>query len=301
MPKVSVIMPVHNEPEMYLRAAINSILNQTYKDFEFIIINDASENNAEDVILSYKDSRIRYYKNKKNLKIIKTLNKGLKLAKGEYIARMDADDIAFKNRFEKQVEVLEKDKSIGLVNAYNYIFPEKRRITPPVEHDDIVFILKYCVNCVIHPAVMFRKSVIVRNNLKYSEKFLHVEDYKLWIDMCEHTKLITIQEPLLLHRNWSASVSKQNEWEQYCNAKTLSFKEIIKDLGIKDDFLEKIFVKQLRENTISKSDFIKLDKTYTVAIEKALNKTSPVWHNYIINYLNNYRNDIFKKIDWNIE
>ena len=72
MPKVSVIMPVHNEPELYLRTAINSILNQTFKDFEFIIINDASENNAEDVILSYKDERIRYYKNEKNLKVIKT-------------------------------------------------------------------------------------------------------------------------------------------------------------------------------------------------------------------------------------
>ena len=143
MCKVSVIMPVHNEPENVLRTAINSILNQTFKDFEFIIINDASENNAEDVILSYKDDRIKYYKNKKNLKVIKTLNKGLELATGEYIARMDADDISFKTRFEKQVEVLDNNPEIGLVSSSCYMFPIKRIITPPNDHYDIEKILKY--------------------------------------------------------------------------------------------------------------------------------------------------------------
>ena len=114
-------MPVHNEPENVLRMAINSILNQTFTDFEFIIINDASENNAEDVILSYKDDRIKYYKNEVNLKVVKTLNKGLELATCEYIARMDADDISFKTRLEKQVNILDNNPEIGLVSAYCYI------------------------------------------------------------------------------------------------------------------------------------------------------------------------------------
>lgn len=300
MPKVSVIMPVHNEPEMYLRAAINSILKQTYKDFEFIIINDASENNAEEVILSYKDSRIIYYKNRKNLKVIKTLNKGLKLAKGEYIARMDADDIAFKNRLEKQVEVLDKNSRIGGVNAYCYFFPNKRPIVPPLESNDIDVFLKYCGNCILHPVVMIRKSVIDNNNLKYSNKFLHVEDYKLWIDMCDYTKFVTIPEFLLLHREWSSSVSKQNAWEQYYNAKIVSFEAMLKDLNIRDKSLEKIFVKQLKQKTLSKDEFIKLDKVYTLAIANVYKKSNPVWHHYMINSLNNYRNDIFKKIDWSI-
>ena len=177
MPKISVIMPVHNEPEMYLRAAINSILNQTYRDFELIIINDASSNNAEEVILSYQDSRIRYYKNDENLRVIKTLNKGLSLATGEYIARMDADDISFKKRFEKQVEILESNENIGLVNSQCYIFPNKKKVEPPMFHNDIEKVLKYSVNCVVHPVVMLRKSIIENYGLKYSEKYLHRRYY----------------------------------------------------------------------------------------------------------------------------
>src|SRR5574344_639787 len=113
MPKISVVMPVYNTDETFLRESIESILNQSFKDFEFIIINDGSTNNAEDVILSYKDERIRYYKNDINLKLIKTLNRGLLLAEGEYIARMDSDDISLPTRFQTQVEFLGKNPNIG--------------------------------------------------------------------------------------------------------------------------------------------------------------------------------------------
>ena len=92
MVKVTVLMSVYNTEESFLREAIESILNQTFKDFEFLIINDGSTNNAETVIRSYNDSRINYVLNEQNLGLIASLNKGLALAKGEYIARFDSDD-----------------------------------------------------------------------------------------------------------------------------------------------------------------------------------------------------------------
>ena len=104
---ISVLMPVYNTKEEFLRTAIESILNQTFSNFEFIIINDGSTNNAEDVILSYKDDRIIYLK-QENQGIVAALNNGWDRAKGEYIARMDSDDISFPDRFEKQIEYLEK-------------------------------------------------------------------------------------------------------------------------------------------------------------------------------------------------
>ena len=107
-PLVSVLIPVYNTKYRYLREAIESILNQTYGNFELLIINDASCDNAEDVILSYKDERIKYYKNETNLKLIATLNKGIELSKGKYIARLDADDYCTPDRLEKQVKYMEE-------------------------------------------------------------------------------------------------------------------------------------------------------------------------------------------------
>ena len=295
MPKISVIMPVHNEPEKVLRTAINSILNQTFKDFEFIIINDASENNAEEVILSYKDDRIKYYKNKKNLKVIKTLNKGLKLATGEYIARMDADDISFKKRLEKQVDILDNNPEVGLVSSSCYIFPNKRVIEPPNNHEDIEKVLKYSVNCIVHPVVMFRRSLIEKYNLKYSLKYLHIEDYQLWIEFTKVTKLYSIYEPLILHREWENSVSYQNKMEQYYSAQNLVFESMLEDIGIKNKPLQQIYNSYLRGNFISKSDFLDFDKVIYLALDKALTTMNPKWYNYVFKTLNDLRIDIYRK------
>ena len=297
MPKVSVIMPVHNEPELLLRTAINSILNQTYKDFEFIIINDASENNAEEVILSYKDERIKYYKNEINLKVIKTLNKGLSLAEGEYIARMDADDISYKTRLEKQVEILDNDKEIGLVNSQCYMFPNKRMVEPPTEHNDIEKILKYNVNCIIHPVVMFRKYVIEESGLRYSENYLHVEDYKLWIDLCDVTELYTIPEPLISHREWSSSVSTKNQMEQYYNAKNLVFESILKDTETEDLYLKNVFNAYLHGENISMKDYLEIDEILCKALKLAHKSMSAAWFGYIFNQLQDLRSQLCSRVN----
>lgn len=285
-------MPVHNEPENVLRTAINSILNQTFTDFEFIIINDASENNAEDVILSYKDDRIKYYKNDVNLKVIKTLNKGLELATCEYIARMDADDISFKTRLEKQVNILDNNPEIGLVSAYCYIMPDRRLVTPPEYHNEIEKILKYCVNCIVHPLTMFRKSVILENGLKYSENYLHIEDYKMWIDMCDVTQLYTIPEPLLIHRDWESSISRRNSAFQHNNAQLLVFESILADLNINKSSLVKAYKTFLVQHTISMEDFLDIDMAINLAKRKTLEDVQGHWKHYILNTLEELRQKV---------
>ena len=109
---ISIILPAYNA-EKYLKEAIDSILAQTYTNFELIVINDGSTDKTEEIILSYQDSRIRYIKNEKNLKLIRTLNKGIGLAKGKYIARMDADDISLPHRLKEEVEFMEAHPNIG--------------------------------------------------------------------------------------------------------------------------------------------------------------------------------------------
>ena len=109
---VSVIMSNYNTPEEFLRASIESVLNQTYSNFEFIIVDDCSTDNSLEIIKSYQDERIVVLENKENLGITKSLNRGLEIAKGEYVARMDADDISFPKRFETQVEYLKNNPQV---------------------------------------------------------------------------------------------------------------------------------------------------------------------------------------------
>jgi len=112
-PKVTVLMPVYNG-EKYLNEAIDSILGQTFKDFKFLIINDGSTDGTADILKSYKDSRIKVTNNEKNIGLTKSLNKGLKMAKSEYIARMDADDISLPTRLQKQVEFMDSHPKVGV-------------------------------------------------------------------------------------------------------------------------------------------------------------------------------------------
>ena len=186
-PKISVLMSVYNA-EKFLREAIDSILNQTFKDFEFIIINDDSTDSSKKIILSYKDQRIRYFENDKNLGVAVTLNKGLKLARAKLIARMDADDISFPNRFEKQYKKIQKDKKIAvLASVYDvvdesgkFLYTEKYAKSP----EEIYYTLQF-YNCFGHSTVMFRKHIILDIFNGY-DKNHESEDYNLPVDSQSH-------------------------------------------------------------------------------------------------------------------
>lgn len=178
---VSFILPVHNAAR-YIKETIDSVLNQTYTNFELIIINDASKDGSDSLIKKYDDPRINYFENKNNLGLIKTLNFGISKANGEYIARIDADDTCAPDRLAQQVELLQKRNEIDLVGThFNLIDSEGKHIGIshfPTEAIDIHYLLNfYCP--IAHPSVMFRKEVFIRNG-QYDENDVHIEDFALW-------------------------------------------------------------------------------------------------------------------------
>jgi len=197
-PLVSVVMPVYNG-DRYLREAIESILNQTFTDFEFIIINDGSTDKTEEIILSYDDKRISYVKNESNLKISETLNKGIALAQGEYIARMDADDISYPDRFEKQVLFMEENVDIGVCGTWLRTLGDLNEVWQvPVSHKEISTQMLFN-SCLMHPTVFIRKSLLL-NGYLYDDDFTCVEDYELWVRLSDKTLFHNIPEVLLDYR-----------------------------------------------------------------------------------------------------
>jgi len=224
---VSVIMPVYNA-ELYLKDAIDSILNQTFINFEFLIINDGSTDKSKEIILSYNDKRIRYFENQKNLKLIKTLNKGLSLAKGKYIIRMDADDISFLDRFEKQVTFMENNPNIGLCGSNAQAIGSSSNIFKcPSTHSEIInaFIIK---SPFIHPSVIMRNSVIIKNNLHYDENYIHAEDYKLWLEFIKLTDVSNMPEILLKYRISETQITNKYAKEQAVTSQKIR-REFIKE------------------------------------------------------------------------
>lgn len=217
MPKVSVVMPVYNTEEVYLREAIESILNQTFTDFEFLIIDDGSTNDVKVVISSYKDERIKYINNEHNIGLIKTLNKGFDLASGEYIARMDSDDISLPTRFEKQVKFLDENPNVGVLGTWFQYFPSNRIVETFADSKDIKECMLINSNNIGHPTVMIRNSVIKEFDAKYDESALYVEDYSLWLSLIDKVDFANIPEVLLNYRVHKNSVCGANKHAQNLN------------------------------------------------------------------------------------
>lgn len=196
-PKLSIIMSVYNE-EKYLREAIDSILNQTFRDFEFFIINDCSTDSSREIILSCPDQRIRLIDNTVNIGLTCSLIKGLQLAEGEHIARQDADDISLPGRLEKQVDFLRQNATVGLVGTSPIVINEEGKylfvipvLTGPKE-------LKKELekgNQFTHGSVVFRKKCIEQVG-SYRKEFKVAQDYDLWLRLSKSFDLANIAEPL---------------------------------------------------------------------------------------------------------
>lgn len=193
-------MPVYRTKESYLRGAIESILNQTFSDFEFLILDDCPYDNREEIVKSYHDPRIKYLKNDKNLGITPSRNKLIDLAEGEYLAVMDHDDISLPTRFEKQVAYLDAHKNVGVVGCLAEQFPEYAFFYYPETDEDIKARLT-CYNGILHPASMIRKSVLNDYNIRYEEEYSPAEDQALWAALMEYTDFYNIQEVLFNYRS----------------------------------------------------------------------------------------------------
>lgn len=210
---VTVLMPVYNG-EQYLREAIDSILGQTFSDFDLLIINDGSTDNSVKIVSSYKDPRIKLIHNTSNLGLIATLNKGLDLAQGRYIARMDCDDISMPERLSKQVSFLDAHPEIGICGTWIRTIGESNGEVHryPTEPDRIACELLF-ESSLAHPTVMMRTAFLKQNGL-YFEEYLFAEDYRMWIRASRVGKLANIGEVLLHYRTSSASTSGANKVPQ---------------------------------------------------------------------------------------
>ncbi len=204
MPKVTVLMPVYNG-ERYLRDAIASILGQTFTDFELLLIDDGSTDKSCEIISSFTDARIRLVKNDGNIGLIRTLNKGIDLAAGEYIARMDCDDISLPQRFEKQVSFLDKHPETIMVASYivqlNADGDETGSWADDIDTKTSAEIHEMIprANCIAHPSIMMRKAIA--QNYRYNEKQKGSEDWDLWLRISQDgLKIEKINEVLLKYR-----------------------------------------------------------------------------------------------------
>lgn len=219
MPLISIIMPVYNTAP-YLKEAIESVLNQSEQDFEFIILNDASTDHSKAVIDNYTDRRIRIVNNEKNLGLASTLNKGIRLARGKYIARMDGDDICIQNRFEQQIAVLQKEEDKVVVCSIcelidengkkignwkddkKYLSPEQIKNQLPIN------------NCIVHPSIIVTKEII--SQFFYDPVQHESEDYDLWLRMsAKEIRFVKIPNTLILHRIRKESFTRQRQSNVY--------------------------------------------------------------------------------------
>ena len=210
VPSVSVVMSAYNG-ECFLREAVESILDQSFRDFEFIVINDGSTDGSAAMLDSYQrnDPRVRVY-HQENSGLVESLNRGCKLARGKYIARMDADDIALRNRLMYQVEFMEKHPEVGVVGgAIEVINASGKSLQPdrhPCEDHEINQALLRGDTPLVHPTVLMRKDALVSVG-GYRKVVLDSEDYDLWLRIADHWKLANLDVPVLKYRRHLGQVS----------------------------------------------------------------------------------------------
>ena len=220
VPRVTVLMPVYNG-ERYLAEAIESILAQSFDGFEFLIIDDASTDGSSDLVRSYRDSRVRLVENDCNLGQTRSLNRGLGLARGEYIARLDQDDISLPNRLEHQVSLLDQQPDLVIVGSAYYVIGETgaqvKVVCPPASDTHIRWeTLFHC--SFAHPSVMLRADVVHRNALCYDPQFAPAEDYYLWSQLLCYGQGLNVGHPLVKRRVHAHQQSHTNAVRQRSNA-----------------------------------------------------------------------------------
>lgn len=210
-PAVSVLMPVYNTPEPWLREAIDSIFNQTFTDFELLLGDDCSTDpHVKEVIDSYTDPRIRYIRNERNTGCAGMANKLFREARGKYWARLDSDDTAMPQRLEKQVEYLETHPEVGVCSSWFSHMDTGEIIRIP--EDDRSLRQGLCMSCLVcNGSIMYRASVMREHDMQYDPEFPKSDDWALLRRLLRVTKLGAVQEPLFAFRPSPNSMSRSNK------------------------------------------------------------------------------------------
>jgi len=229
-PAVTVLMPVYNG-RRYLDDAIESILKQTYKDFEFLIIDDGSTDESEEIIRSYSDNRIRLVCNQKNIGLAATLNQGIGISHGKYVVRMDCDDISLPERLETQFYFMEKNPRIAVCGTWVDTFGSINSTWKyPLENDEMRSQLLFA-SCLVHPSVIIRKASVIKDCLYYDESFIRSQDYELWVRISKKHVLANIGKVLLKLRIHENKVGEKFKVEQIEFADVVRHRQI-SELGI---------------------------------------------------------------------
>lgn len=248
-PAISIILPAYNA-EKYIGQTISSLLNQTFTDFELLVIDDGSTDNTVSIIKNFTDSRIVLIQNEQNLGLVKTLNKAALLSKGKYIARMDADDIALPQRLQLQTEFLETHTTVAATAGWVNFIDDNNNPAGIWDLDrqtnTAAQIKKALVkeNCIAHPTVTIRTEVL--QQYLYNEKQQHIEDYDLWLRLAANGLLIEkVQQPILQYRVHAASVTgtklkKTNFFFKHFNCKRRFIADRLQRFAI-NGFVIKVF------------------------------------------------------------
>ena len=243
-PLVTVLMPVYNGQD-FLCDSLHSILKQSYKNLEVLIIDDGSTDESATIIRSFKDPRIRLEQHERNLGIAAALNQGLKLAKGSYIARMDCDDISEPNRVTVQVNFMEKHPKVGICGTWAREMGNRNAIHVfPQDFEGIKARLLFG-SPLAHPTVMLRRAMIEEHELCYDPQALHAEDYELWARAAEFFPLANIPKPLLQYRVHGRQISSEFLAQQRNTTvsiqqrqlKRINLNRTLEDLQILNDIL----------------------------------------------------------------
>ena len=217
MPRVSVIMSVYNGSK-FLDQSIESILKQTFPDFEFLIVDDCSTDSSLKIIAKYakQDSRIRIIKNETNIGLTKSLNRAILESKGEYIARIDADDFSYPERFKKQVKFLDSNLKCGLVGAWAEIIDDNDKVMRAIKYPTLSVDLKRDLikyNPFFHSSIMIRRSTLDQVGL-YNEEFRYAQDYELYFRIASKYGLENIPNVLIKYRESSSSITGKKNKKQ---------------------------------------------------------------------------------------
>lgn len=252
IPDISVIMAVYNG-EKFIKDTLNSIIAQTFKNFEFIIIDDGSIDNTHNIIKTFTDKRIKYLVNEKNKGTVESLNRGLLIAKGEFIARIDADDIAHTSRLEKQYHFLKSNPSISIIGCHINFINEQNDVIGkhifPINDNEIKAMVPFQAPFG-GPCVMFRNKEFNQQNLRYVQEFLYAEDYDLWQRALTKLNGANYDEILLDYRISSSQVSNKHYAQQQIADKKIKTNSLrILGLNVQTiDYLN-IFLKDTFEPT----------------------------------------------------
>jgi len=217
-PLVSVIMATYNTPCEWLEQSIRSILDQSYSLFEFIIINDHSETDLSQIKRSVHDSRIIWIDNEKNIGLTRSLNKALQYAKGEYVVRMDADDISTTDRIMTQVIYMQNHPEVIVCGAYRESFGAESQLEAwniPKSREEQQIQL-FFFNCgITHPTAMFRMNMLKKYKIRYNEKYEKAQDYGIWVQCTRYAPMAVIPKVLLKYRKSDKQVTSNKSSVRY--------------------------------------------------------------------------------------